>query len=270
MKVKFSSVKEFCISKNITIYQPDKLRKNVEIFDLIKSLNPDIIVVAAYGKILPKEILDIPKYGCVNVHGSLLPKYRGAAPIQHAIINGDDVTGITTMYMDVGMDTGDMLLKRELKILEEDNFNTVYKKLSKIGGELLIETLDKIITNDIVRIKQDDNYTIAPMIDKDFCKIDFNKNAKQVFNFVRGLMNAYMIHSDGRKFKVTDTKVFKNDENYEEYSIGQVVYNKQKLIIKCGDNTYIEILKIQPENSKQMEIIPFLNGNKINIGDKFI
>ena len=142
-KFSFTPVKNLALENNLPIFQPDSL-KNTESFELLKGLNPELIVVVAYGKILPKNILDIPKYGCINVHGSLLPKYRGAAPIQFAIINGEEKTGVTTMFMDEGMDTGNMLLKAEIKIEDEDTSESLYSKLSKLGSELLIKTLDKL------------------------------------------------------------------------------------------------------------------------------
>ena len=153
MKIKYSAVKEYALEKNIPIYQPKKLRNNEEIIEKLKELKPDFIAVVAYGKILPKEILDIPKYGCVNVHGSLLPKYRGAAPMQWALINGEEKTGITTMFMDVGMDTGDMLLKEELEIKDDYNLEDLHDKLMVIGGNLLVKTLDKIVDGTIKREK---------------------------------------------------------------------------------------------------------------------
>ena len=165
MKLIFSPVKEFALEKNIPIYQPLKIRNNLEFIDEINSLKPDVICVVAYGKILPKEILDIPKIGCINVHGSLLPKYRGPAPIQWAVLNGDKTTGITTMYMDEGMDTGDMILKREVEIGEEETTGELWDRLSKIGAELLVETLKQIEEGIAPRIKQEGNISVAPMLE---------------------------------------------------------------------------------------------------------
>lgn len=268
MKLKASPVKEYAQDKNIPVFQPLKVRKNEEVIKILNELNPDIIAVTAYGKILPKEILDFPKLGCINVHGSLLPKYRGAAPIHHAIINGESETGITTMYMDVGMDTGDMLLKEIVRINDEDNLETMSNKLMKVGADLLVKTLDKIVMGDIVRIKQEGDFSIAPMIEKEMTKIDFNKTAREVFNFVRGLspyIGTYIVHIDGRKFKVLEVKEAENIQG----KIGEVVsVSKSRLLIKCKDNS-IEIVKIQPQNSKVMDISAFLNGNKIELGDMF-
>jgi len=144
MKILFTPVKEFATKKNLKIFQTDKIRNNVEFINEIKVLNPDMLCVVSYGKILPKELLEIPKLGCINVHGSLLPKYRGAAPIQWAVLNGDNKTGITTMYMDEGMDTGDMILKQEVVIGNDETTGELWNRLSRIGGELLVKTLDLI------------------------------------------------------------------------------------------------------------------------------
>lgn len=268
MKLKASPVKEYAIEKNIPVFQPKKLRKNEEVMDVLHKLNPDVIAVTAYGKILPKSILDFPKFGCINVHGSLLPKYRGAAPIHHAIMNGESETGITTMYMDKGMDTGDMLLKTEVKIEETDNLETMSNKLMNVGGKLLVETLDKVVKGNIERIKQSEDYSIAPMIDRKMTKIDFNKSSREVFNFVRGLspyIGTFMICEDGRVFKVLEVKEAEDIDG----RIGEIVLmTKKRMLIKCGVGC-IEIKKIQPPNSKVMDIAPFLNGNKLKLGDRF-
>lgn len=272
MKLKPSAVKEYSLENNIPVYQPTKVRNNIEILEILKSYEPDFIAVVAYGKILPKEILDIPKYGCINVHGSLLPKYRGAAPMQWAIINGEEKTGITTMYMDIGMDTGDMLLKEEIPILETDNLETIHDKLMVIGGNLLVKTLDGILDNSIKRIKQPDDYTIAPMLNKEMTKIDFNKKGREIFNFVRGLSpfpGTYMTTIGGDIFKVYEVSYTLDNDSYKNYKNGEVVYiSKDKLNIKCSDGI-ISILKIQPQNSKRMSIQAFLAGNKINLGEIF-
>ena len=172
MKLVASPVKEFAIQNSIPIYQPLKIRNNTDFIEEVKKLNPDVICVVAYGKILPKELLEIPKLGCINVHGSLLPKYRGAAPIQWAVLNGDKKTGITTMYMDEGMDTGDMILKQEVEIGEDETTGELWNKLSIIGGELLTKTLEKIEEGTVPRIKQEGEFSLAPMLDKSIAKID--------------------------------------------------------------------------------------------------
>ena len=180
MKMVASPVKEFAVLKNLTIYQPEKIRKNEEFINTIKALKPDVICVVAYGKILPKEILEIPKLGCINVHGSLLPQYRGAAPIQWSIINGDKVTGITTMYMDAGMDSGDMILQEKTEIGENETTGELWDRLSGIGAKLLVETLKQIEAGTAPRIKQGEEFTIAPMLEKEMSKINWKeKSAKE-------------------------------------------------------------------------------------------
>lgn len=190
-------VKAYALENNIPIYQPEKLRDNKEILDIIKQLEPDIICVVSYGKILPKEILDIPKYGCVNVHPSLLPKYRGSAPIQWAILNGDKITGVTTMYINEEMDAGDIILQKETKIGENETLGELWDRLSKMGAELLVETLGKIENKTAPRIKQGKDFTLAPMLNKAGSKIDWeNRTAIQIKNLVRGLnpiMGAYAV-----------------------------------------------------------------------------
>ena len=278
MKLKPSAVKEYAIKNNIPVYQPAKLKNNEEVINTLKELEPDVICVVAYGKILPKEVLDYPRFGCVNVHGSLLPKYRGAAPMQWAIINGEEKTGITTMYMDEGMDTGDMLLKEEIKIEEEDNLESIHDKLMNIGGNLLVKTLDKIVDGSVTREKQSNEYTLAPMITKEMTKIDFSKTSREIFNFVRGLNpfpGTYMVDQMENKYKVYKVRVVENDDVSEEMiennkSVGTIVkVSKNELVISTNDG-YINILEIQPPNSKRMNISAFLNGNKLNVGDRFI
>lgn len=272
MKLVASPVKEFALEKNIPIYQPIKLRNNQEIIEEIKNLNPDVICVVAYGKILPKEILDIPRLGCINVHGSLLPKYRGAAPIQWAILNGDKKTGITTMYMDVGMDTGDMILKEEVEIGDDETTGELWNKLSKIGGDLLVKTLEKIENGIAPREKQGDNFTLAPMLDKEMAKIDWdNKSAREIKNLVRGLnpiMGAYTF-LNGKKIKFWKvdiaTDIDFDENNINNFTNGTVIISNQRdgLFIKTKDGI-LKVLEIQGENAKRMNIGDFLRGNFIN------
>ena len=187
MKLIPCEVKEYAVEKNIKVYQPEKLRENKEIVNILKDINPDVICVVAYGKIIPKEILEIPKYGCVNVHPSLLPQYRGSAPIQWAILNGDKETGVTTMYLDEGMDSGDIILQTKTPIDKDETSGELWDRLSKIGAELLVETLEKIENKTAPRIKQPKEFTLAPMLEKSQAKIDWeNKTAQEIKNLVRG------------------------------------------------------------------------------------
>ena len=276
MKLIPSPVKEFAMSKNLKIYQPEKIRKNEEFIEEIKKLEPDIICVVAYGKILPKEILEIPKLGCINVHGSLLPQYRGAAPIQWSVINGDKVTGVTTMYMDIGMDTGDMILREKTEIGENETTGELWERLSKIGGKLLVETLQKIENGTAPRIPQGDNFTMAPMLDKEMSKIDWdNKEAQEIKNLVRGLNPIMGTYSflEGKKIKIWKVEVVRqlpNNIEIKEAKSGTVLYseNKDGLYIKAKDGI-IKVLEIQGENAKKMNIQDFLRGNKIEVGQKF-
>ena len=276
MKMIASPVKEFALEKNLKIFQPLKIRNNNEFIEEIRNLNPDVICVVAYGKILPKELLDIPKLGCINVHGSLLPKYRGAAPIQWAVLNGDKKTGITTMYMDEGMDTGDMILKEEVEIGEDETTGELWNRLSLIGAKLLVETLKKIENGTAPRIKQEGEFTLAPMLNKEMAKIDWdNQTANQIHNLVRGLnpiMGAYTFVND-KKIKIWKTNTFSMEEFKEKYEIkedinvkqnGEIIIQdpKKGLFIKAKDGI-IEVLEIQGENSKKMPISDFLRGNTL-------
>lgn len=286
MKMIASPVKEYALEKGLDVYQPERVRKNIEFIEKIKELNPDIICVVAYGKILPKEILDIPKYGCVNVHASILPKYRGAAPIQWAVLNGDKVTGVTTMYMDVGMDTGDTILVEETKIGEEETTGELWNRLSKIGGNLLVKTLKQIEEGTAPRKKQGEDFTMAPMLNKEMSKIDWeNKTAVEIHNLVRGLnpiMGAYTFLND-KKIKIWKAKVREENEllelfpELEEYFFkvkelmpGTIMFasDKKGLFVKANEGI-IEIKEIQGENAKKMPVGDFLRGNEIMAGEMF-
>ena len=272
MKMMKSPVKEFAEEKELPIYQPLKVKKNEEFIEELKKLKPDVICVVAYGKILPKEVLEIPRLGCINVHGSLLPKYRGAAPIQWAVLNGDNKTGVTTMYMDVGMDTGDMILKKEIEIREDETTGELWDKLSKMGGELLVETLQKIEQGTAPREKQGENFTMAPMLNKEMAKIDWdNKTAQEIKNLVRGLnpiMGAYTF-LNGKKIKFWKVAIATENEiaaeEIESLKNGTVLVSdaKKGLFVKAK-NGIIKVLEIQGENAKRMQIGDFLRGNKIN------
>ncbi len=271
MKLKPSPVKEFALEKGLNILQPEKVKKNEEFINEIKDLKPDVICVVAYGKILPKEILEIPKLGCINVHGSLLPKYRGAAPIQWAVLNGDKETGITTMYMNEGMDTGDMILKEKVEIGEDETTGELWDRLSKVGGELLVKTLKEIENGTAPRIKQGEDFTIAPMLDKSMAKIDWEeKTAKEIKNLVRGLnpiMGAYAF-LNGKKIKFWKVDVANSKEimfgNEIPLKNGTVLVSDPKdgLFIKTKEGI-LKVLEIQGENAKRMPIADFLRGNKI-------
>ena len=255
-----SPVKECALANNIKIFQPISL-KNDEIVCTLKNLAPDLIVVVAYGKILPENILNIPKYGCVNVHASLLPQYRGAAPIQWAIIDGQKKTGITTMFMDKGMDTGDMLLKKEVEIGENVTSGELFDQLSAIGAELLVQTVEKIKDNSLVSEKQKDEYaTYAPMISKEMAKVNWNEPAKKIHNLVRGLnpWPVAFMHLDEKKVKVYKTRLC-------DCAKGQPgeIKSTNPFVVVCGNNTAVEIVELQPENKRKMLASEFFRGYKI-------
>ena len=286
MKMIASPVKEYALEKHLEVYQPEKVRNNEEFLNTVKKINPDLICVVAYGKILPKELLEIPKMGCINVHGSLLPQYRGAAPIQWAVLNGDKKTGITTMYMNEGMDTGDMILKKEVQIGEDETTGELWERLSKIGAKLLVETVEKIEDGRAPREKQPEDFTMAPMLHKEMANIDWNKkDATQIKNLVRGLnpiMGAYT-YLNGKKIKFWKVEKLTTEELAQKYNEmneymdyikkvqpGTVLFSnaKQGLYIKCN-NDIISVIEIQGENSRKMNILDFLRGNSINAGEIF-
>ena len=269
MKMVASPVKEYAIEKNLQVYQPIKVRNNPEFLEEVRKLNPDLICVVAYGKILPQELLDIPKYGCVNVHGSLLPEYRGAAPIQWAVLNGDKKTGVTTMFMNAGMDTGDMILKEEVEIGEDETTGELWNRLKMIGANLLIKTVKEIENGTATRTKQPEEGTMAPMLSKEMAKIDWeNKTANDIKNLVRGLnpiMGAYTF-LDGKKIKfwkvqtLTENELLEKFQELEEYKYhlnkmqaGTVLFSDDKkgLFIKANGGI-LQVLEIQGENSKRI------------------
>ena len=286
MKMVASPVKEYAIEKNLQVYQPIKVRNNPEFLEEVRKLNPDLICVVAYGKILPQELLDIPKYGCVNVHGSLLPEYRGAAPIQWAVLNGDKKTGVTTMFMNAGMDTGDMILKEEVEIGEDETTGELWNRLKMIGANLLIKTVKEIENGTATRTKQPEEGTMAPMLSKEMAKIDWeNKTANDIKNLVRGLnpiMGAYTF-LDGKKIKfwkvqtLTENELLEKFQELEEYKYhlnkmqaGTVLFSdgKKGLFIKANGGI-LQVLEIQGENSKRMAVGDFLRGNPVGVGNMF-
>lgn len=278
MKLQPSEVKKFALEKGFKIYQPLQIKNNTEFIEEMKKLNPDVICVVAYGTILPKSILEIPKFGCINVHASLLPKYRGAAPIQWAVLNGDKTTGVTTMYMDKGMDTGDIILKQEIEIGEEETTGELWCRLAKMGGELLVKTLQQIEKGTAPREKQGNDFTIAPMLSKEMAKIDWKtKTAQDIKNLVRGLnpiMGAYT-YLNGKKIKFWKVDLAKTEEIMIENSIdsmknGTVIVSNQKdgLFIKTKKEI-LKVLEIQGENAKRMSIQDFLRGNAIEVFEVF-
>ena len=253
--VSFNPVKKLALEENIPVFQPMRIRKD---FEKLKNLDIDLIVTCAYGQIIPKEVLDMPKYGCINVHASILPKYRGSAPIQWCLFNNDDVTGVTIMYMDEGMDTGDIIKIKEIPILDSDNVGTLHDKLSKLGCDLLLEVLPTIFDKTNDRIKQGNNYTMAPMIKREDERLDFNEEGKKIIGKIKGL-NPWPLANiiiNNQEIKVLEAEFV--EKKVDNTSIIKEI-DKKNLGITCKDGI-IYLKKIKPSGKKVMEINSFLNG----------
>ena len=259
-----SPVKTCAVSHNIKVYQPEKI-KNSNALEIINSINPDVIIVVAYGKILPKEILDAAKFGCINVHASLLPKYRGAAPIQWSILNGDEETGVCIMQMDEGIDTGDILLVRKTSIDINETSAELFDRLSEIGADALIYALELVEKGEACPTpQQNGDFGYAKMIDRSLCPIDWSKSALEIHNKVRGLQTwpVAITTLNGMNLKIHKTVL----SNAKALTPGTVVDNNKKLVVSCGDGKCVEILELQLDGKKRMDTKSFLLGNKIDLG----
>ena len=259
-EIKMSPVKEEALKHGIAIYQPEKIRKE---YEEIVNLKPDMIVTCAYGQIIPKEILDTPRLGCINVHASLLPKHRGGAPIHRAILEGDKTTGVTIMYMDVGMDTGDIITSKEIEILDSDTCESLFDKLSLLGSNLLKDILPSIIAGTNDRIKQDDSMaTISNNIKPEDEIIDFNRDRREVFNQIRGL-NSWPVaytYMDSKRLKVWLSRI--GDNTITGKPVGTIVnVYKDGIGVQVKDGEII-LTEIQPEGKKKMLASSYLNGIK--------
>ncbi len=260
--LQFPPVKEYAISQGIEVYQPRKVRE-AECVEFIRERQPEIIVVAAFGQILPKELLDLPKYGCINVHASLLPKYRGAAPIQWAVINGDKVSGVTIMRMDVGLDTGDIIETAETEISPEETGGSLFDKLEKLGAKLLVETMEKIENGTARYTKQEESQAShVGMIDKSMGDIDWKKSAVEIENLIRGLNpwpSAYT-RLNGKTLKIWKALPEPGGEPPKAGCVYLV--NKKELKIHTGDGV-LSLLEVQLEGKKRMDIPSFLRGYEV-------
>ncbi len=257
-------VKVAAEKSNIPVFQPNTLRDG-EALKILKELNPDIIVVVAYGKILPEEILNLPKFGCINGHASLLPKYRGASPIQWCIVCGESKTGVTIMNMDIGMDTGDILSQKEVLIGERETAEQLFDRLAVISADLMLETIDNIENISPVR-QNESEATYAPIIKKEMAQLDFSRGARELYNAIRGYYSwpcAFFFLS-GKRIKVIDSAV--GEKTMEQ--AGTVVDNTDTLEIACGDGTTLKLLTLQPEGKGQMTAKQMLCGTKIEKGFK--
>lgn len=255
-----------CAENNgIPVFQPTSMR-NGETLEIINTLNAELIIVVAFGKILPKEVLESVKYGCINIHASLLPKLRGAAPIQWSIINGEKETGVTSMQMNEGLDTGDMLVKKAVSITENMNAGELHDKLSVLGSEVLLETLDKLKKGELKPQKQDDSLSnYASMLSKELCPIDFCDSAKNVHNKIRGLSPWPVATTKlfGKTLKVHESRL---SEKRTNATAGEVVSTENGIMVACGDGKTITLTEIQLEGKKRMNSLDFLRGHAIEKG----
>ncbi|WP_074016369.1 methionyl-tRNA formyltransferase [Fusobacterium massiliense] len=268
-KINYSPVKEYALANDLKIYQPESF-KGREIIEEIREQKPDLIVVVAYGKILPKEVIDIPKYGIINLHSSLLPRYRGAAPINAAIINGDEKSGVSIMYVEEKLDAGAVILQSETTILDEDSFLTLHDRLKIMGADLLLEAINLIEKNEVKAVKQDENLvTFVKPFKKEDCKINWEKASREIFNFVRGMnpLPTAFTTLNGSVMKIYSTEIL--DKVYDSNCCGEVVdYIKGKgVVIKTLDGSLI-ITSAKPENKKQMSGTDLINGKILKKGEQ--
>ena len=260
-------IKAWALERGLDVYQPETL-KGEEFAELLEKLSPELIAVTAYGKILPESVLNFPKYGCINVHGSLLPEYRGAAPMQRAIIDGKSETGVTIMYMEKGLDTGDMLLVEKCKIDDSDNFEDIHDRLSEIGAKALVKVVEILKNGEAVRVPQDSTLaTYAAKIEKSDCAIDFHKSAREVHNLIRGLSPiplSFTKTPDGKLLKILETKIL--DEEKIMGEAGEVISVDGGICVACGKGA-VSLLRVLPEGKGRMSAADFVRGRKINVGD---
>ena len=261
-----TAVKAAALEYGYQVYQPLSLRKGEDAetsMQVLRDIAPDLIVVTAYGQILPKEVLELPKYGCINIHASLLPKYRGAAPINWVILNGETETGVTSMQMGEGLDTCDMLIKRSTKIGENETYEELYARLAVMGGEVLAETLEAVENGTLSPEKQDDSLSCySPMIQKEMSALDFSKTAAEVHNTIRGVTGFTML--DGKRLKVFRSEI--SDNIAPDAENGSIV-DEKRFAVKCGDGKAVVFTEVQPEGKKRMAAEDFLRGKKLVKGE---
>lgn len=268
-KMAFSPVKEVAVEHDIKVFQPLKLKEDREAIEYLKDLKPDFIIVVAYGQILTKEVLDIPVYGCINLHASLLPMYRGAAPLNWVVVNGEKKSGNTTMLMDVGLDTGDMLLKDEVEITENMTAGELHDILTSRGGNLLIETIEGLVNGTIKPEKQEGETCYAKMLSKDTGKIVWDKSAREIHNLIRGLNPWPIAHTTykGENMKIYESEVLSESSNKEPGTIMSV--NKNGMKVSCSEGVLL-VKKIQFPNGKPLTIEQYINGKDIEVDYKLV
>ena len=264
-----SPVKQSALKRGLPIYQPEKVKTNDELRAKLETISPDAIIVVGYGRIIPKWMLDLPTYGNINLHGSLLPKYRGAAPIQWAIAKGEKVTGVTTMRIDEGLDTGDILLQQELTVLADDTSETVAPRLAEIGANLMIETLRGLATDSITARRQNDaEATLAPILKKEDGRIDFSRSAQEIYNRFRGFQPwpGAFTSFRGRNMNVAAMKPI--SEGTIDLAPAELVARDGRLLAGCADQTVIELLEVQPEGKKKIAARDFIHGYRLQAGER--
>ena len=268
-KMAFSAVKEVAVKHDIKVFQPEKLKDDRDAIEYLKDLKPDFIIVVAFGQILTKEVLDIPKYGCINLHASLLPMYRGAAPLNWVVINGEKKSGNTTMLMDVGLDTGDMLLKDEVEITENMTAGELHDILMVRGGNLLIETIEGLANGTIKGIKQEGETCYAKMLSKNTGKISWDKSALEIHNLIRGLNPWPIAHTTYKEenMKIYESEVLNENSNKEPGTILSV--NKSGMKVSCKEGVLL-VKKVQFPNGKPLTIEQYINGKDIELGCKLV
>jgi methionyl-tRNA formyltransferase len=263
----FPPVKEAAVAHDIPVYQPVRVREP-EVVEEIEKMKPDVIVVVAFGQILPESILKIPPYGCINVHASLLPKYRGAAPIQWAVIDGEKESGVTTMYMAKGLDTGDMILKETVSLDEKETGESLHDKLAALGGPLILETLNQLEAGTATRTPQDDALSCyAHMLTKELGQIDWTKDAASIERLVRGLNSWPSAYTswNGKTMKIWDSEVTTDEGSAEAGTV--IAKDKHSITVKCGQDA-LKILEVQLQGKKRMTTQAFLVGNQIDLGTR--
>ncbi len=267
-KMMFPPVKEIALEAKIPVFQPTRIRDE-EVLKTLKEIGPDVIIVAAYGRILPKEILELPPYGCINIHASILPKYRGAAPIHWAIIKGEEETGISIMQMDEGMDTGDILMTEKIKIHEDSDTGELFQRLASLGGKMIIDTLEKLKDNKIVPKKQNEtDASYSPILTKEDELLDWNMPAKDIYNKIRG-MNPWpgvYTYFRGQRLKIQKS-VLVEEEKDTGLETGEIISFSSQGILVSANPGIIGLEIVQPAGKKQLSFNDFINGYKINPGE---
>ena len=267
LEVAATPVKQVALANGIAVTQPEKIKNNEEFRARLEAIRPDAIIVVAYGRIIPQWMIDLPPLGNINVHASLLPKYRGAAPIQWAIACGETVTGVTTMRIDAGLDTGDMLLKAEMPIAADDTAVTLGPRLSQLGALLLIETLRAFEAGEIHPVKQDDSQaTLAPILKKEDGRMDFGRNATEIFNRLRGFQPWPGAFTTFRGKQLTIHAA--RSGTGPQIGPGEIAVLQDRLFTGCGEHSVLELIEVQPEGKKRMSARDFANGYRLQAGEK--